>query len=134
MNEEQQMVHAFHERFGLVRHDRPTLPGVNAHRLRTLLIEEELAEFRNAGESLDVVGVADALADLLYVVYGAAVEYGIDLEPVISEIHRSNMTKDPRHGCRADGKVQKGAGYVAPDVRGVVEHQFGAARVVAAVG
>ena len=134
MNQEQQMVHQFHERFGLVRNNRPSLPGGNVHRLRTLLIEEELAEFRNAGESQDLVGVADALADLLYVVYGAAVEYGIDLEPVFAEIHRSNMTKDPRRGCRADGKVQKGAGYVPPDVRGVVENQFEAAHVVAAVG
>jgi predicted HAD superfamily Cof-like phosphohydrolase len=134
MNQEQQMVHQFHERFGLVRNNRPSIPGGNVHRLRTLLIEEELAEFRNAGESQDLIGVADALADLLYVVYGAAVEYGIDLEPVLAEIHRSNMTKDARHGCRADGKVQKGPGYVPPDIRGVVEDQFEAARVVAAVG
>jgi len=134
MNQEQQMVHQFHERFGLVRNARPSVPGGNVHRLRTLLIEEELAEFRNAGEAQDVVGVADALADLLYVVYGAAVEYGIDLEPVFAEIHRANMSKDARRGCRADGKVQKGATYVAPDVRGVVEHQFDAARLVAAVG
>ena len=81
MNQEQQMVHEFHERYGLVRNDRPTLPGTAVHRLRTLLIEEELAEFRNAGEAEDLVGVADALADLLYVVYGAAVECGIDLDP-----------------------------------------------------
>ena len=134
MNQEQQMVHQFHERFGLVRNNRPSVPGGNVHRLRTLLIEEELAEFRNAGESGDVVGVADALADLLYVVYGAAVEYGIDLESVFAEIHRSNMTKDSRRGCRADGKVQKGEGYVPPDVRGVVESQFEAARLVVAVG
>src|SRR2546429_8737965 len=133
MNQEQQMVHQFHERFGLVRNARPSVPGGNVHRLRTLLIEEELAEFRNAGESGDVVGVADALADLLYVVYGAAVEYGLDLEPVFAEIHRSNMTKDPRHGCRADGKVCKGASYQAPDVRQVVENQF-EGRLVAAVG
>jgi predicted HAD superfamily Cof-like phosphohydrolase len=134
MNQEQQMVHQFHERFGLVSNSRPSVPGGNVHRLRTLLIEEELAEFRNAGEAHDVVGVADALADLLYVVYGAAEEYGIDLEPVFAEIHRSNMTKDARRGCRADGKVRKGEAYVPPDVRGVVESQFEAARLVVAVG
>ncbi|HEY4027242.1 MAG TPA: hypothetical protein VGO86_12495 [Candidatus Dormibacteraeota bacterium] len=124
MNQEQQMVHQFHERFGLMRNARPTIPGPNVHRLRTLLIEEELAEFRNAGEAQDLVGAADALADLLYVVYGAAEEYGIDLEPVFAEIHRSNMTKDPRAGCRADGKVCKGRSYQAPDVRAVIERQF----------
>src|SRR5260370_41517944 len=63
MNKEQQMVHEFHERFGLRTNRRPSLPGAGVHRLRTLLIEEELAEFRNAGESQDLVGVADALAD-----------------------------------------------------------------------
>jgi predicted HAD superfamily Cof-like phosphohydrolase len=131
MNQEQQMVHQFHERFGLVRNARPTIPGTGVHRLRTLLIEEELAEFRNAGEAQDVVGVADALADLLYVVYGAAEEYGIDLEPVFAEIHRSNMSKDPRAGCRADGKVCKGTSYQPPDVRGVVDRQSDA-RLVAA--
>jgi predicted HAD superfamily Cof-like phosphohydrolase len=134
MNQEQQMVHQFHERFGLRTNTRPSLPGPSVHRLRTLLIEEELAEFRNAGEAEDLVGVADALGDLLYVVYGAAAEYGIDLAPVFAEIHRANMTKDPRAGCRADGKVSKGAGYQAPDIRGVVEGQFTSNRLVAAVG
>ncbi len=125
MNQEQQMVHKFHEQFGLTQNTRPTVPGRHVHRLRTLLIEEELAEFRNAGETQDLVGVADALADLLYVVYGAAVEYGIDLEPVFAEIHRSNMTKGrPMCGCRPDGKVLKGPSYQAPNVRGVVERQL----------
>ena len=134
MNQEQQMVHQFHERFGLLRNDRPTIPGGNVHRLRTLLIEEELAEFRNAGEARDVVGVADALADLLYVVYGAAAEYGIDLEPVFAEIHRSNMTKGhPQCGCRADGKVLKGPDYQPPNVRKVVESQLADRMAVAVV-
>jgi predicted HAD superfamily Cof-like phosphohydrolase len=133
MNQEQQMVHDFHERFGLVSNARPTIPGTNMHRLRTLLIDEELAEFRNATEAEDLVGVADALGDLLYVVYGAAEEYGIDLEPVFAEIHRANMTKDARAGCRADGKVCKGQGYQAPEIRRVVAGQF-EPRLVAAAG
>jgi predicted HAD superfamily Cof-like phosphohydrolase len=134
MNQEQQMVHEFHERFGLVKNDRPSIPGAAVHRLRTLLIEEELAEFRNAGEAQDLVGVADALGDLLYVVYGAAVEYGVDLEAVFAEIHRSNMTKDQGRGCRCDGKVSKGPGYRAPEVREVVESQLAAGRHLVAVG
>lgn len=134
MNQEQQMVHEFHERFGLTRNQRPTNPGRDVHRLRTLLIDEELAEFRNAGESGDLVGVADALADLLYVVYGAAEEYGIDLEPVFAEIHRSNMTKGTALcGCRRDGKVAKGPDYQPPRVREVVERQI-EERFVVAVG
>src|SRR5262252_4267422 len=80
--------------------------------------------FRNAGEAQDLVGVADALADMLYAVYGAAVEYGIDLEPVFMEIHGSNMSKgEPACGCRPDGKVLKGPGYRPPNVREVIEHQ-----------
>lgn len=134
MNQEQQMVHEFHDRFGLTRHQRPSWPGRDVHRLRTLLIDEELAEFRNAGESGDLVGVADALADLLYVVYGAGVEYGIDLEPVFAEIHRSNMTKGTaRRGCRPDGKVAKGPDYRPPQVREVLERQV-EERLVAVVG
>ncbi len=126
MNDEQRMVHDFHERFGLVRHARPTWPGKDVHRLRTLLIEEELAEFRNAGEAEDLVGMADALADLLYVVYGAAVEAGIDLEPIFAEIHRSNMSKGDAARCprRPDGKVLKGPGYEPPRVREVLARQL----------
>ena len=124
MNQEQQMVREFHERFGLTMNARPTFPRGNVHRLRTNLIDEELAEFRNAGEAEDLVGVADALADMLYAVYGAAIEYGIDLEPVFEEIHRSNMSKGgPAYCCRPDGKVLKGAGYQPPRIREVIEHQ-----------
>jgi predicted HAD superfamily Cof-like phosphohydrolase len=124
MNQEQHMVQQFHERFGLTSNQRPTVPGGKVHRLRTLLIDEELAEFRNAGEAQDMVGVADALADLLYAVYGAAVEYGIDLEPVFKEIHRSNMSKgEPSCGSRPDGKVLKGPGYQPPRIREVIANQ-----------
>ena len=134
MNQEQQMVREFHERFGLTRNPRPTVPSGNVHRLRTLLIDEELAEFRNAGEAQDLVGVADALADMLYAVYGAAVEYGIDLEPVFMEIHRSNMSKGGQAcGCRPDGKVLKGLGYRPPNVREVIERQSGQRPVAAVV-
>jgi predicted HAD superfamily Cof-like phosphohydrolase len=125
MNEEQRMVHDFHERFGLLHQVSPAWPGEVVHRLRVCLIEEELAELRNAGEAHDLVGVADALADLLYVVYGAAVTYGIDLEPVFKEIHRSNMSKgDPEVVTRPDGKILKGVNYRPPDVAGVMENQL----------
>ncbi len=121
------MVREFHERFGAVVNDRPTWCGSDVHRLRVALIEEELAEFRNAGEAQDLVEIADALADLLYVVYGAGVTYGIDLEPVFEEIHRSNMSKgEPTIVRRPDGKILKGDHYRAPDVRSIVAAQAGA--------
>jgi predicted HAD superfamily Cof-like phosphohydrolase len=66
--------------------------------------------------------LADALGNLLYVVFGTAVECGIDIEPIVDEIHKSNMTKDGG-GLRADGKVLKGPGYVAPDIAAVIRKQ-----------
>ena len=126
MTEEQSMVRDFHQRFGAVANDRPTWCGEDVHRLRVALIEEELAEFRNAGEAHDLVEIADALADLLYVVYGAGVTYGVDLEPIFREIHRSNMSKgDPEVVRRPDGKILKGSNYSPPDVASLVAEQRG---------
>jgi len=63
LTEEQAKVREYHERFGCTTHDRPTWAGEGEHRVRVALIEEELAEFRNAGETHDLVEIADALAD-----------------------------------------------------------------------
>lgn len=71
----------------------------------------------------DLVGVADALGDLEYVVNGAAIEYGIDLPEVVAEIHRSNMTKlgdDGNPIYREDGKVLKGPNYEEPNIAKVL--------------
>ncbi|MDR0359235.1 MAG: nucleotide pyrophosphohydrolase [bacterium] len=126
MHEAQRMVREFHERFGVTRHDRPTWPGDGVHRLRMSLVDEEIAELRNAGERRDLIGLADALGDLLYVAYGTAEAYGIDLEPVFDEIHRSNMSKgDTEPRCRADGKVGKGERYSPPRVGEVLAAQLG---------
>lgn len=87
--------------------------------LRCALIEEEAAEFRKAVEENDIVGVADALADLLYVTYGAALTFGIPIREVFAEVHRSNMTKLDDEGnpiYRDDGKVLKGPNFSAPNL------------------
>lgn len=102
MTDEQHMVRAFHERFGAAVSDCPTWPGPDAHRSTVLAIEEGLAKFRNAGEAGSLVEAADALADLLYAVYGAAVTFGVDLQPVFAEVHRANMSKSGVH-CKGDG-------------------------------
>ena len=125
MTEEQAKVREYHERFGCTVNDRPTWAGQDEHRVRVALIEEELAELRNAGEARDLVEVADALADLLYAVYGAAVAYGIDLEPVFQEIHAANLTKGG--GARRDGKVLKGPDYRPPRVAPIIRQQLGLA-------
>jgi len=90
MTKEQEMTEQFNRHFGLTVNSTPTCPSAADRLLREKLILEELKELVDAKTLVDV---ADALGDLLYVVYGSAVTYGIDLEPVFAEIHRSNMTK-----------------------------------------
>lgn len=111
------MVREFHAKF--CQPDSP-VPDVSQHRaLRLSLISEESKELRDALEANDVIAVADALADLQYVVIGSALQWGIPLDRVFAEVHRSNMTKEGG-GTRADGKVLKGPNYSPPDVAGVI--------------
>lgn len=103
--------------------------GPDQVQLRLRLIEEEVAELRAAAETGDLVGIADALADVVYVAYGTAVVHGIDLDAVLEEVHRSNMTKlgaDGRPVRRADGKVLKGPHYSPPDLMSVLSAGDGA--------
>lgn len=93
--------------------------GIEQMALRQALIEEEVGELRQAALAGDIVGIADALADIVYVAYGSACVYGIDLDAVLDEVHASNMTKLGADGCpvrRADGKVLKGPDYRPPDI------------------
>jgi ribonuclease HI/predicted HAD superfamily Cof-like phosphohydrolase len=119
------LVAQFHEAFGLPRQTRPEAGAVPADlaRTRQRLLEEEVAELREAVEAQDVVGIARELADVVYVAYGTALTYGIDLDAVIAEVHRANMTKRAPDGSsarRADGKVLKGAGFQPPNVARVL--------------
>jgi predicted HAD superfamily Cof-like phosphohydrolase len=117
----------FHRSYELPLRTSPTTQvGTDQVRLRLALIEEEVSELREAAEAGDLVGIADALADIVYVAYGSAHVYGIDLDAVLDEVHRSNMTKlgpDGRPIRRADGKVLKGPDYCAPDVQAVLRAQ-----------
>lgn len=124
MADPQLMVAEFHRRFGVTIKQQPELSDLQTHRLRVALIEEELGEFSRAGEDHDLVAVADSLADLLYVVYGAAVTYGIDLMPIFREVHRANLTKgDPEVVKRPDGKVLKGQNFRPPAIRRLLDAQ-----------
>jgi len=104
----------------LVSNDVPTLDVPDEVKsLRCALIEEEAREFRDAVEAGDIVGVADAIADLLYVVHGAARTFGIPVREVFAEVHRSNMTRLDDNGepiVRSDGKVMKGPHFSPPDL------------------
>jgi predicted HAD superfamily Cof-like phosphohydrolase len=89
----QLLVEEFHLTFDLPTRGCPTwLPPKEAD-LRIALIEEEFRELQIALRTKDLVGIADGLCDLLYVVYGTAVQCGMDLEPLFAEVHRSNMSK-----------------------------------------
>lgn len=109
----------------LVTNLSPTLNVPDAIKsLRCALIEEEAAEFRAALDADDLVEVADALADLLYVVYGAALTFGIPIAEVFAEVHRSNMTKLDDQGnpiFRPDGKVMKGPNFSPPDLSPILQ-------------
>lgn len=84
-------------------------------RLREDLIAEEYGELKKGIAEGDVVQVADALADLIYVLIGTAVAFGIDLRPVWGEVHRSNMSK-VGGPTRADGKILKPKGWQPPQI------------------
>jgi predicted HAD superfamily Cof-like phosphohydrolase len=114
----------FHAAFALPMRQFPTTEIDDAlTRLRVDLLEEEVGEFVTASEKHDLVGIADALADIIYVVYGTALTYGIDLDAVLGEVHRSNMSKldsDGKPLIRDDGKVIKSAQYFPPDIASVL--------------
>ncbi len=121
MNGSQAMVREFHVACGLPAPDRPTLDAFPGD-LRISLIEEEAAELAEAVHEGDMVGMIDALCDLLYVTYGAAVSMGVDLEPHFAEVHRSNMAK--RGGpVRTDGKQLKPDGWQPPQLARILARQ-----------
>ena len=119
----------FHRAYDLPVRDMPTADvGADQVALRLALIQEEVGELAEAASAGDLIGVADALADIVYVAYGTAHVYGIDLDAVLDEVHSSNMTKlgaDGRPIRRADGKVLKGPGYRPPDIAAVLARSSG---------
>ncbi len=118
----------FHEAFGLPREPLPTAHvGDTLAQLRVRLLREEVEEFADATEQRDLVAIADALADVVYVAYGSAATYGIDLDSVVREVHRSNMSKLDAKGrpvLREDGKVLKSERYRPPHVGHVIDEQL----------
>ena len=101
----------------------PCFPEEEIQKLRKDLIEEELDEFTYALDNKNLIEVADALTDLLYVVYGAGHAFGIDLDECFKEVHRSNLSKlgpDFKPIKREDGKVLKPDTYSPPDLKTVL--------------
>jgi predicted HAD superfamily Cof-like phosphohydrolase len=116
-------VQAFHEKFGcMIGEDGPAAPDADTAALRMRLIAEEHDELKEAHAAGDIPGVADALTDMIYVILGTSIAYGIDLRPVWDEVQRANIAKTGG-GTRDDGKILKPEGWTPPDIDGVLANQ-----------
>lgn len=113
----------FHRLFGLAAPNCPQIPSGTVLDLRQNLIAEELGEWLEACCRDDLIGAAQEITDLLYVVLGTAVSMGVDPFPILDEIHAANMRK-AGGGCRADGKILKPPGWRPPDVAAVLTRQM----------
>jgi predicted HAD superfamily Cof-like phosphohydrolase len=109
----------FMETFGQEVKDKPSFSSEKINSLRYDLIQEELEEFKEALKNNDLLEVADALTDILYVTYGAGHAFGIDLDKCFEEVQQSNMSKLDKNGkaiYNKAGKIMKGPGYFKPDL------------------
>tara|TARA_B100001173_G_C15947973_1_gene530052 strand:- start:385 stop:726 length:342 start_codon:yes stop_codon:yes gene_type:complete len=107
------------ETFGQEVKKKPSFSTDKINKLRYNLIKEELEELKEAMENMDLLEVADALTDILYVTYGAGHAFGIDLDKCFEEVQNSNMSKLDENGkpiYNEAGKVMKGSKYFKPDL------------------
>ena len=114
-----QKVKNFMETFGQEVKSRPSFSSDKINMLRYNLIKEELDEFKQALDNKDLLEVADALTDILYVTYGAGHAFGINLDACFEEVQNSNMSKlgnDKKPIYNDQGKVMKGPNYFKPDL------------------
>ena len=112
-------VKTFMETFGQEVKNKPSFSTDKINSLRYDLIKEELEELKVAMESKDLLEVADALTDILYVTYGAGHAFGIDLDKCFDEVQNSNMSKLDEDGkpiFNDAGKVMKSPKYFKPDL------------------
>ena len=113
-------VKKFMQTFGQDIKTKPSFPEDKIVNLRNSLIEEELSELKEAVNNRNLTEVADALADILYVTYGAGHAYGIDLDKCFDEVQNSNMSKlgeDGKPIYNESGKVMKGPNYFKPNLK-----------------
>ena len=112
-------VKTFMETFDQEVKTKPSFSTDKINSLRYDLIKEELEELKEAMENKDLLEVADALTDILYVTYGAGHAFGIDLDKCFEEVQSSNMSKldeNEKPIFNDDGKVMKGSNYFKPDL------------------
>ncbi len=126
---EQAIIHVqdFHKAFRLpVRHQPTAVLTEQEYMLRFNLMKEENEEYLDAVKNGDLVEIADALGDMLYILCGTINAHGLQekMAPVFEEIQRSNMSKLDENGnpiYREDGKVMKGNRYFKPDIQAILE-------------
>ena len=109
----------FMKTFGQEVKTKPSFSSDKINKLRIDLIKEELDELQEAMKNNDLLEVADALTDILYVTYGAGHAFGIDLDKCFDEVQNSNMSKLGKNGepiYNESGKVMKGPNYFKPDL------------------
>ena len=112
-------VGTFMKTFGQEVKTKPSLSSDKINKLRIDLIKEELEELTEAMQKKDLLEVADALTDILYVTYGAGHAFGINLDACFNEVQNSNMSKLGKDGkpiYNESGKVMKGPNYLKPDL------------------
>ncbi|MEC5166055.1 putative HAD superfamily Cof-like phosphohydrolase [Flavobacterium sp. PL11] len=115
-------VKEFHTVFGIEYHKKPIAELTkDKYELRYELMKEENNEYLEAVNNKDIIEIADALGDMLYILCGTIIEHGLQdkIEAVFDEIHRSNMSKLDQDGkpiYREDGKVLKGSAYSKPNL------------------
>lgn len=122
-----EFVRKFHDAFGINNEQTPTVKvGQEVIDLRYKLMKEENEEYLEAAKAGDLVEVADALGDMLYILCGTILAHGMQdkIEEVYQEIQQSNMSKlgaDGKPIYREDGKVMKGENYFKPNVKAILE-------------
>lgn len=126
-----QKVKRFHNKFGLPAPEAPEWPTPMALQRRNNLTAEEWNEYKQAVDERDLVAVADAITDMLFVLYGTAVEFGIDADLCFDEVYDSNMSKLGEDGKPivrpSDGKILKGPNFRNPNLAAVLVKQQAAA-------
>ncbi|WP_397362158.1 hypothetical protein [Olleya sp. R77988] len=127
MQDKIEAVKAFHTAFKIGYRETPKADlGLDKNLLRYELMREENEEYLEAAKTNDLVEVADALGDMLYILCGTIIEHGMQhkIEEVFTEIQRSNMSKLGEDGepiYREDGKVLKGPNYFKPNIKAILD-------------
>ena len=121
MKKQLNAVQRFHEAFGQINGLKPQLLKVEEFELRHKLMAEENDEYLDACDNADIVGIADALGDKMYILCGTILKHGMQhiIEDIFDEIQASNMSKLGEDGqplLREDGKILKGPHYFKPDI------------------